>query len=66
MVVTIITLVGKLFICGAYSTLYAITGEYFPTMIRNQAIGACSFNSRISGIAAPYLFYLGKCIYVCI
>jgi len=53
-------LIGKLFITGSFNLIYAITGEVFPTMIRNQAFGGCNFLARLGTISAPYVFYLGK------
>ena len=53
-------LVGKLFITGSFNIIYALTGEVFPTMIRNQAYGACSFIARVGAVSAPYVFYAGE------
>ncbi|CAK8689099.1 unnamed protein product [Clavelina lepadiformis] len=51
--------VGKLFASGCFSLLYAFTGDLFPTLLRSQSYGACSFVARISGGLVPFLLYLG-------
>jgi len=40
--------------------IYIFTGDFFPTLLRNQAYGAASFSGRIGGILIPYVLYLGK------
>lgn len=60
---TVSALVGKLFITGSFNLVYALTGEVFPTMIRNQAFGGCNFIARLGAVSAPYIFYLGTAIF---
>jgi len=58
--VLVCAMIAKMLLAGAFCVLYAFTGEQFPTLIRNQAYGSCSFVSRISTIFTPYLLYLGR------
>jgi len=51
---------AKMMVSGAFNVNYSYTAELFPTMLRNQAYGTCSFFSRIATVLAPYLLYLGK------
>ena len=47
---------------AAFTLVYLITGELYPTNLRNQAIGTCSTVSRIFGISAPFMSKLA-CIW---
>ena len=40
---------------AAFALVYLITGELYPTNLRNQAIGTCSTVSRLFGISAPFM-----------
>lgn len=51
---------AKMMISGSFNVNYVYTGDIFPTLIRNQAYGTCSFISRIASILTPYLLYMGK------
>jgi len=53
-------MVAKMMISGSFNVNYSHTAELFPTLLRNQAYGTCSFFSRISSVLAPYLLYIGK------
>ena len=44
---------------GSFNVNYAYTGEVFPTLIRNQAYGSCSFVSRIAAVLTPFLIHIG-------
>ena len=48
-------LIGKAAITSTYATLYTITPELFPTVIRNMATGVCSMMARIGAIAASFM-----------
>nr|CAD2201538.1 unnamed protein product [Meloidogyne enterolobii] len=48
-------LIGKAAITSTYATLYTITPELFPTVIRNMATGVCSLIARIGAITASFM-----------
>lgn len=50
-----LAMVGKLAITASYGTVYILTAEQFPTVIRNVGLGAASTFARIGGILAPYV-----------
>ncbi|KAK0070250.1 solute carrier family 22 member 5 [Biomphalaria pfeifferi] len=54
---TALVLIGKFGITGSYSTIYLYAAELFPTIVRNQAVGASSFFENIGSIAAPNMVY---------
>ncbi|GFO13865.1 hypothetical protein PoB_004037000 [Plakobranchus ocellatus] len=57
-----LSLVGKFGITSAFAVIYVYSAELFPTVMRNSAIGLCSFTARIGGILAPYIGDLGKTV----
>ncbi|CAK8673286.1 unnamed protein product [Clavelina lepadiformis] len=61
--VTVFSLMGLFFGSAAYANAWILTGEFFPTLLRNQAYGLCSAVARISGITAPFFIYLGEKYY---
>ncbi|CAK8678242.1 unnamed protein product [Clavelina lepadiformis] len=54
------TMLGKLLISGSLANLYIFTGELFPTLLRTQALGGCTFLARIAGILAPFMVFIGE------
>ncbi|CAK8697549.1 unnamed protein product [Clavelina lepadiformis] len=58
-----ISMIGKLFIAGAFANNYLFTGDLFPTLHRSQSYGACSFISRIGGILVPFMLQLGQSVH---
>ncbi|BFY98985.1 hypothetical protein BsWGS_02025 [Bradybaena similaris] len=54
---TALVIIGKFGITGSYSTIYLYASEVFPTVIRNQGVGASSFFENIGSIAAPNMVY---------
>ncbi|KAH9508605.1 hypothetical protein Btru_052141 [Bulinus truncatus] len=57
---TALVLIGKFGITGSYSTIYLYAAEVFPTVVRNQAVGASSFFENIGSIAAPNMVYVNN------
>ena len=62
--VTTISLIGKCFIAGAFTTIHIFTTELFPTEIRNSGLGVSSVISSLGGIIAPFIDPLVKKLYV--
>uniref|UniRef100_F6Y4W3 Major facilitator superfamily (MFS) profile domain-containing protein n=1 Tax=Ciona intestinalis TaxID=7719 RepID=F6Y4W3_CIOIN len=56
-------MLGKFFISAPFTILYLVTGDLFPTMLRTQSYGACSFIGRVAAIIVPYVLYLGKTVH---
>ncbi|WAR19209.1 S22A4-like protein [Mya arenaria] len=50
-------MIGKFGITGAYSTVYLMSAEIFPTSVRNQAVGLSSFFENCGSISAPFIVY---------
>ncbi|KAG8237651.1 hypothetical protein J437_LFUL017560 [Ladona fulva] len=42
-----------------FSTLYLYSGELFPTVVRNSAMGIASMFARIGSMGAPFIATLG-------
>uniref|UniRef100_A0A183BV92 histone acetyltransferase n=1 Tax=Globodera pallida TaxID=36090 RepID=A0A183BV92_GLOPA len=55
MVAIVQFLIGKASSTATYATLYTITPELFPTVIRNMATGVCSMMARFGAILASLL-----------
>ncbi|XP_076443395.1 organic anion transporter 3-like [Babylonia areolata] len=51
----VFAMAGMLGGSGAFSSLFFYTPEYFPTNIRNQALGTGSTVGRIGGMIAPFM-----------
>ncbi|RNA15634.1 Organic cation transporter [Brachionus plicatilis] len=59
-VVTGLALVGKLTISFAFNTIYIVTAESHPTVIRNSAVAISQTFSRIAAVLAPNIQLLGE------
>ncbi|XP_059094038.1 organic cation transporter protein-like [Tigriopus californicus] len=55
-----IATISKLFISASFTVIYIHTGEIYPTVFRNTAMGVMAISSRFGGIASPYLAELGS------
>ncbi|RNA07782.1 organic cation transporter [Brachionus plicatilis] len=58
--VTVCALIGKFSISFTFNTIYIITAESNPTVIRNSVISACEFFSGLGAVVAPYIQLLGQ------
>ncbi|XP_076078180.1 organic cation transporter protein-like [Mytilus galloprovincialis] len=47
--------IGKIGASCAFAVLFLYSGEIFPTVIRNSALGIGTFFARAGGMAAPYI-----------
>ncbi|XP_029647981.1 organic cation transporter protein [Octopus sinensis] len=50
-----LTTFGKFNLAASFAVIYVISGELFPTVIRNGAVGTSSCFARIGGMVAPYV-----------
>ena len=48
-------MVGKLGISAAYSSIYLMSAELFPTVIRNFGMGCSSSVGRVGSAVSPYI-----------
>ena len=53
-------LLGKAASVVAFSMVFLVTSELYPTNLRSQAVGTCSFISRIFCLLAPFIAPLAK------
>lgn len=53
--VTTCALIGKFSISFTFNTIYIITAESHPTIIRNSVISICETFSGIGAVIAPYI-----------
>ena len=53
--ITVLAIIGKGFITIAYSAVYIVTAETYPTRIRNIGMGVSSSFGRLSGMGASFI-----------
>merc|ERR1711935_96930 len=58
-VVNALAYCGKFFISGAYSLVYLLTGELFPTSVRSTGYSVCNFFARMTSISMPFIVNAG-------
>ncbi|XP_064597394.1 organic cation transporter protein-like [Liolophura sinensis] len=56
---TVLALVGRFGMAGAFSVMFLYTSELYPTVLRNVGLGSCVFWTRIGGLLAPQINLLG-------
>ena len=54
-ITTVLALIGKCGIAGAFAVTWLYSSELFPTVIRNSSMGTSSLCARVGGIVAPYI-----------
>jgi len=50
-----LALLGKMCLTGAFNTLYLLSTEIYPTVVRNAGMGSSSAVARIGSMIAPYI-----------
>lgn len=58
--VIVLVLISKYAISFNFNAIYIITGESYPTIIRNTALSTCSMVSRIASTLSPMVAVLGE------
>jgi OCT family organic cation transporter-like MFS transporter 4/5 len=58
--VTVLALCAKFSISFTYNSIYIITAELHPTVIRNTSLSICQTFSRFGGVIAPNIQLLGE------
>ena len=48
-------MLGKLGISAAFNSVYLMSGELFPTVIRNFGMGCSSTVARVGSAVSPYI-----------
>ena len=54
-VTVLLSLLGKAGSSSAFSTVFLYSAEFFPTTVRNSALGVANFSARLGGMIAPYI-----------
>ncbi|XP_028406659.1 organic cation transporter protein-like [Dendronephthya gigantea] len=57
---TAFAIIGKASIGTSLAIGYIYTSEIYPTVVRNVGLGMNTFWTRLGGMAAPQIFFLGK------
>ncbi|EDO47528.1 predicted protein, partial [Nematostella vectensis] len=55
---TALAIIGRSLVWSQFNSIYIITGELFPTVIRNTAMGLASLFARVGGILSPFIVML--------
>ena len=50
-----LSVLGKMFVAGAFEVLYILSGELFPTVVRNVGLGTSSAWARAGSMLSPYI-----------
>ncbi|KAK3766832.1 hypothetical protein RRG08_051976 [Elysia crispata] len=61
-VVTALAMLGKTAAAICYATLYIMTSELFPTVVRSSGLACCSIFENIAATSSPYIADLGKLV----
>ncbi|XP_066501590.1 organic cation/carnitine transporter 2-like isoform X2 [Hoplias malabaricus] len=55
---------GKFGIAIGTALMFAYTGELYPTVLRNTAVGSCAMVSRVGSAIAPYFIHLTTTLFL--
>lgn len=58
--ITTLAFIGKALITAAFGTVYVVSGELFPTIMRTTGVGIACCVARVGGILAPWIALLGE------
>ena len=50
-----LALIGKSCITGAFGTVYVLSAETYPTVVRNAGMGSSSAVARVGSMLSPYI-----------
>ncbi|XP_036364175.1 organic cation transporter protein isoform X2 [Octopus sinensis] len=56
----ILVVLGKFGIASAYGSIYLLSAELFPTVVRANGLGLASFFARIGSISGPFILQLSS------
>lgn len=51
----VLSLIGKLFVASAFTVLYLVASEVYPTVVRTTGQGAGTLMGRFGSIVAPFV-----------
>lgn len=54
-VLTALAVISKFSISVSFTSMYLLSSEIYPTVVRNVGLGSCSMMGRIGAIAAPFM-----------
>lgn len=57
-----LSVLGKMFVSGAFDVLYILSSELFPTVVRNVGMGTCSACARAGSMLSPYIAQLADTV----
>ncbi|XP_029644289.1 organic cation transporter protein isoform X3 [Octopus sinensis] len=56
----ILAVLGKFGIAAGFSSIYLLSAEIFPTVVRTNGLGVASMSARVGGICAPFILQLSS------
>lgn len=59
-----LVLIGKMGAGVAFGTIFLLSSELFPTIVRNAGMGASSCFARFGSMLAPYVIELVSCLLI--
>ena len=61
-----LSIIGKMFVSGAFEVIYVLSSELFPTVVRNAGMGTSSACARAGSMLAPYIAQLVRHMFISI